>query len=131
LTICTYWLVPTSPFVSGGRQTQSLACPHGLLKGRHAPSKFWIGAEIGPLPFFDCTTGSLTLLVRDCGTSDSLSRPTTAVTGATGSTGRLLTSGETPSNTPLRTTGPLDPVRVLVLLELACRLVEPARATPG
>jgi hypothetical protein len=69
LTICTYWLVPTSPFVSGGRQTQSLACPHGVLKGRHAPSKFWIGAEIGPLPFFDCTTGSLTLLACVCGSS--------------------------------------------------------------
>jgi hypothetical protein len=51
-TIWTYCVGPTSPFVSGGRQLQLLASSHGGPNGRQMPSKFAIGAEIGPVPFF-------------------------------------------------------------------------------
>ena len=50
-TIWTYCVAPTSPFVSGGRQLQLLGRAHGSPNGRQMPSKFWIGVEIGPVPF--------------------------------------------------------------------------------
>jgi len=67
LTISTYCVAPTSPFVSGGRHEQVFPCEHGGPNGRHAPSKFAIGAEIGPEPFFFWITGSLALLAACCG----------------------------------------------------------------
>jgi hypothetical protein len=95
LTICTYWVAPTSPSVSGGRQLQLLCCAHGGPNGRQIPSKFWIGAEIGPVPFFFWTTGSFVPGAAPPGRSDSLSRVCSGP-GSTGSTGSELTSGETP-----------------------------------
>jgi hypothetical protein len=94
-TIWTYCVGPTSPFVSGGRQLQLLAWAHGGPNGRQIPSKFWIGAEIGPAPFFYCTTGSFVPGAAPPGRSDSLSRVCSRP-GSTGSTGSELTSGETP-----------------------------------
>src|SRR3954468_10669976 len=72
--IWTYWVAPTSPFVSGGRQLQLLGRAHGSPNGRQMPSKFWIGPEIGPAPFLPCTTGSLAPLCAAAGLSDSISR---------------------------------------------------------
>ena len=57
-TIWTYWVAPTSPSVSGGRQLQLLGSAHGGPNGRQMPSKFWIGPEIGPEPLVFWTTGS-------------------------------------------------------------------------
>ena len=92
--------------MSGGRHEQLLACVHGSsLNGKQMPSKFAIGAEIGPVPFFFWTTGSFALVcARPC--SSSLSRALTDVIGSAGITGKLLAAGETPSKRPLTTFGP-------------------------
>src|SRR3954468_13754945 len=78
-TIWTYCVAPTSPFVSGGRQLQLLGKPQGSPNGRQMPSKFWIGAEIGPAPFLLWTTGSCVPAGRPDGASDSIGR---ALSGA-------------------------------------------------
>jgi hypothetical protein len=95
-TIWTYCVAPTSPLVSGGRQLQPLGCSHGGPNGRQAPSKFWIGPEIGPLPLLLWTTGSLTLDSGPTGFSASMSLGVIEVGGLTGNSGSELTAGETP-----------------------------------
>src|SRR3954470_21042334 len=94
-TICTYWVAPTSPFVSGGRQLQLLGKSQGSPNGRQIPSKFWIGPEMGPEPFLPCTTGSLAPGADCCGLSASISRLLSGP-GVTGSTGSEATSGDSP-----------------------------------
>ena len=120
LTISTYCVSPASPFVSGGRHWQLLAWLHGLSpKGRHIPSKFWIGAEIGPVPFAFWMTGSLAFDGPErC--RGSLSRAVTDVTGNAVITGKLLTDGDTPSRRPSTTLGPND-VAVRALFVRTCR----------
>src|SRR5258705_10005744 len=104
-TIWTYWVAPTSPSVSGGRQLQLLGSAHGGPNGRQMPSKFWIGPEIGPEPLVFWTTGSFAPGGALPGFSDSI---WLALSGAcsTGSTGSVLTAGEVPWNCPLITCGP-------------------------
>src|SRR3954452_1957847 len=108
LTIWTYCVAPTSPFVSGGRQEHELACEQGGPNGRQMPSKLAIGAEIGPDPFCFWTTGSLAPVGWACGCRFSLSRDRIWVAGETGRTGKLLTSGEEPSKCPVPTIGFVD-----------------------
>jgi len=104
-TIWTYWVAPTSPSVSGGRQLQLLGRAHGSPNGRQMPSKFWIGPEIGPDPFAFWTTGSFAPGGALPGLSDSICRVWIGDCG-TGSTGSELTAGEVPWNFPLITCGP-------------------------
>src|SRR5215211_6952640 len=105
LTIWTYCVAPTSPFVSGGRQLQLLGRLHGSPNGRQMPSKFWIGPEIGPVPFVFCTTGSFVPAGGDDGRKDSISRACSGPCG-TGSTGSERTAGEVPWKSPSITCGP-------------------------
>src|SRR2546423_4026448 len=124
-TISTYWVRPASPFVSGGRHEQLLACGHGWSpNGRHRPSKFWIGDEIGPVPFFFWTTGSLAVFVPEPRCSSSLSRAVTDVTGSATRTGRLLTAADTPSNRPSTTFGPKA-------VDVVARVVRATRSPPA
>src|SRR4029078_13400496 len=50
-TIWTYWVEPTSPFVSGGRQLQLDGWAHGSPNGREVASKVRIGPAVVPGPF--------------------------------------------------------------------------------
>jgi hypothetical protein len=93
-TICTYWVGPTSPSVSGGRQLQLLPWAHGGPNGRQMPSKFWIGPEIGPVPFLCWTTGSFAF-EGALGWSDSISLAF-GMAVLTGSCGSELTAGDSP-----------------------------------
>jgi len=136
-TIWTYCVAPTSPFVSGGRQLQLLGRLHGSPKGRQIPSKFWIGPEIGPVPFLPCTTGSFVPGGDEAGLSDSISRLWIGPC-RTGSTGSELTSGEVPWKSPWITCGPAvavlaavaAPARPVVPPELLARAIPVRRVAP-
>src|SRR3954470_9590318 len=104
-TIWTYWVEPTSPSVSGGRQLQLLGSAHGSPNGRQMPSKFWIGPEIGPEPLAFWITGSFAPGTVPLGLSDSIPSVCSGACG-TGNTGSEATSGEVPWKLPLITCGP-------------------------
>jgi hypothetical protein len=80
--------------VSGGRQLQLLPWAHGGPNGRQMPSKFWIGPEIGPVPFLCWTTGSFAF-EGALGWSDSISLAF-GMAVLTGSCGSELTAGDSP-----------------------------------
>ena len=97
------------------------------------PSKFWIGAESGPLPRFFWTTGSFApddvpFAAARC----SLSRALSVVTTGAFTTGRLDTTGETPWNWAVPTCGPRLPVVCSAEAALVCRTaLDDARWMPS
>src|SRR5438093_9145460 len=95
------------------------------------PSKFAIGSEIAPVPFFFCTTGSFASEVVAFGCRFSLSRAVTDVMGTVGRTGRSLTAGEVPLKAPPPVCGPNDGAVVVELAVEPVLALLPARAIPG
>ena len=95
------------------------------------PSKFAIGSEIAPVPFFVCTTGSFASDVVAFGCRFSSSRAVTDVMGTVGRTGRSLTAGEVPLKAPPPVCGPKDGAAVVELAVEPVLALLLARAMPA